>query len=304
MTKTDQNTELPKARRDYKDTMFRMLFSEKAELLSLYDAVRGSNYTNAEELEMVTLENAVYLSMKNDVAFVVDRSLNLYEHQSTYNPNMPLRNLFYVTKELSMMVDHNRLYLRSLVRIPAPRFIVFYNGKEEQPERKYLRLSDAFEYLEGEPGLELVVTVLNINPGKNKVLLDQCQTLKEYMIFVTRVREYTAKMSLNEAVECAVQECIDEGILREFLVKNRKEVIEMCIFEYNEERVIRAIRKDEFDLGKKEGRKEGIEQGRTQGEERVLLLNQKLLLDNRMEDLRRALEDEEYRRKLYAEYCI
>lgn len=287
-----ENTGLPEVRKDYKDTIFRRLFSEKEALLSLYNAVRGSHYTNVDELEVVTLENAVYMNVRNDVAFVMDYSLNLYEHQSTYNPNMPLRNLFYVSKELSMLVDANTLYRRSLVKIPAPKFIVFYNGVENQPEKKYLRLSDAFACSVDEPELELVVTVLNINPGKNEALLEQCRTLKEYMIYTGKVREYTTYMPLNEAVERAVQESINEGVLADFLEKNRKEAIEVSIFEYNEELVIQDIRRDEFRRGKEEG------------EERVTLLNKKLLEENRIADLKRAVEDGEYRKKLYQEYQI
>lgn len=135
MKKITEKSEV-QVRRDYKDTIFRKLFSRKEELLSLYNAVRGSEYTNIEELEIVTLDNAVYMNVRNDVAFLIDYSLNLYEHQSTYNPNMPLRNLFYVSKEFSKLVDGDTLYRSSLVRIPAPRFIVFYNGTENQPSRK------------------------------------------------------------------------------------------------------------------------------------------------------------------------
>lgn len=300
MEKKSRKTEAPMVRRDYKDTMFRMLFSEKEELLSLYNAVRGSDYTNVEELEIVTLENAVYMNMRNDVAFVIDYTLNLYEHQSTVNPNMPLRNLFYVSKELSMLVDANTLYWRSLVKIPAPGFIVFYNGKEEQPERKYLRLSDAFEYSGEEPELELVVTVLNINRGKNEALLEQCRTLKEYMIYTDKVREYAGYLPLEEAVERTVQECIEEGILADFLTRNRKEAIEVSIFEYDEERVMQEIRKDEFARGIEKGIEEGIEQG----ERRLLLLGKGLLADGRIADLEKAMEDEEYREKLYKEFGV
>lgn len=300
MENAKAQTMSPKVREDYKDTLFRRLFSEKEALLSLYNAVSGRHYTNAEELEIVTLENAVYMNMQNDLAFVIDYSLNLYEHQSTYNPNMPLRNLFYVAKELSMLVDSNTLYRKSLVKIPTPGFIVFYNGRENQPERKYLRLSDAFESAADDPDLELVVTVLNINEGKNVELLEQCKTLKEYMLYVGRIRKYAAEMPLEEAVEIAIQECILEGILADFLTKNRKEAVEVSIFEYNEELVIADIRKDEFRLGKEEGLEQGIEQG----EARFAILNKKLLADNRIADLEKVLDDTEYREELYQEYGI
>ncbi|MGN0291035.1 MAG: hypothetical protein ACI4C5_03810, partial [Lachnospiraceae bacterium] len=194
----------------------------------------------------------------------------------------------------------NTLYRKSLVKIPTPGFIVFYNGRENQPERKYLRLSDAFESAADDPDLELVVTVLNINEGKNVELLEQCRTLKEYMLYVGRIRKYAAEMPLEEAVEIAIQECIREGILADFLTKNRKEAVEVSIFEYNEELVIADIRKDEFRLGKEEGLEQGIEQG----EARFAILNKKLLADNRIADLERVLDDTEYREKLYQEYGI
>ncbi len=304
MKETKSTKELPGVRKDYKDTIFRRLFSEKESLLSLYNAVNGSDYENPEELEIVTLENAVYMNMRNDLAFVIDYSLHLYEHQSTYNPNMPLRNLFYVAKELSVLVDANSLYRRSLVKIPAPRFIVFYNGTENQPDQKYLRLSDAFQNSLEEPDLELVVTVLNINPGKNDELLDQCRPLREYMIYVEKIREYALHMLIEDAVERAVQECIREGILEEFLKRNREEAVEVSIFEYNEELVMQDVRKDEFSRGKKEGLEQGVQQGLEQGEDRVVALNKKLLAENRIIDLKRAMEDGGYRKKLYKEFGL
>lgn len=292
MNETKVTKELPGVREDYKDTIFRRLFSEKEALLSLYNAVNGSNYRDADELEIVTLDNAVYMNVRKDPAFVIDYSLNLYEHQSTYNPNMPLRNLFYVAKELSMLVDANTLYRRSLVKIPTPGFIVFYNGLENQPDKKYLRLSDAFESAVGEPDMELVVTVLNINPGKNEELLEQCRPLKEYMIYVGKIRKYMAYMSLENAVERTVEECIHEGVLKDFLLRNRKEAIEVSIFEYNEELVLQDIRKDEFARGKKEG------------EERIVLLNKRLLADDRIAELERAMENVDYRKELCRELGI
>ena len=239
--------------RNHKDRLFRMIFREKKELLSLYNAVNGTSYTNTEELEIVTLENAIYMNMKNDLAFIMDSYLNLYEHQSAYSPNMPLRDLFYIAKELQGQVNHRDLYRNTLIKIPTPRFLVFYNGSEEQAEKKYLRLSDAFQKSMDDPDLELVVTMLNINLGKNRKLLEQCQTLKEYAIYVKKVRTYAKSMKVEEAVDRAVTECINEGILQEFLLQNRKEAVEMSIFEYDEEAVFEIVRKDEYEKGHQEG---------------------------------------------------
>lgn len=131
--------------RNYKDTVFRMIFREKENLLSLYNALNGTTYDDAEELEITTLENAIYMNYKNDISFVFDFELLLYEHQSTYNPNMPLRDLFYVTNVLQNRIKEENPYSKSLIKIPAPRFAVFYNGADFKPEQQVLYLSDAFE---------------------------------------------------------------------------------------------------------------------------------------------------------------
>lgn len=252
------------ARRDYKDTIFRRLFQDRENLLSLYNAVNRTSYTDAEALTVVTLENAVYMNMKNDVAFLLDNRLSLYEHQSTWNPNMPLRDLFYVSRTYQGLVKDETLYSSKRLRLPAPHFLVFYNGTEEREESSVLKLSDSFEYVgiqKEEPNLELKVLVLNINQGKNKELLEVCKTLKEYMIFVDRIRLYTKTMELGAAAEKAVDECIHEGVLSDFLRKNRGEAIEMSIFEYDEERELKLIRRAEYEEGLKEGREEGREDG-------------------------------------------
>ena len=243
------------ANRKYKDTIFRMLFQDKENLLSLYNAMNHRAYTNADALEVVTLENAIYMGMKNDLAFIMDMNLYLYEHQSTYNPNIPLRDLFYIANEYQRLVVHKSLYSSTLQRIPAPKFVVFYNGSKELEDWSQLQLSSAYEYMEENPDLELRVTVLNVNEGHNKELMEQCQTLKEYSQYVARVRKYTssAELSLEEAVERAVDECVQEGILSEFLTKNRAEVISMSIFEYDKDEEEKKLRKAEYEAGMEAG---------------------------------------------------
>ena len=250
---------LPKPRRDYKDTLFRLLFRDRNRLLSLYNAVNGTSYNSPEDLTVVTLENAVYMNMKNDVAFLVDFQLNLYEHQSTWNPNMPLRNLFYVAKEYQTLTRDESLYAPQLVKIPTPNFVVFYNGDREIGDSCVLKISDSFEQPTEDPGLELKVKVLKIAPGKNKELLDTCQTLKEYMLFVERVRLHAKTMTVGAAVHRAVTECIREGILSDFLSQNRAEVIAVSIFEYDEERELALMRKAIASEARKEGNNEGRE---------------------------------------------
>lgn len=250
---------LPKPRRDYKDTLFRLLFRDRNRLLSLYNAVNGTSYNSPEDLTVVTLENAVYMNMKNDVAFLVDFHLNLYEHQSTWNPNMPLRNLFHVAKEYQTLTRDESLYAPQLVKIPTPNFVVFYNGDREIGDSCVLKISDSFEHPTEDPGLELKVKILKIAPGKNSELLDTCQTLKEYMLFVERVRLHAKTMTVGATVHRAVTECIREGILSDFLSQNRAEVIAVSIFEYDEERELALMRKAIASEARKEGNNEGRE---------------------------------------------
>lgn len=252
-------------KRNYKDSIFRMLYLDKKELLSLYNAVNGTHYTDVDGLEINTLQNAIYMNMKNDVSFLFNFQVNLYEHQSTVNPNIPLRDLLYVSKLLQNIVKDSDLYGTTLVKIPSPRFVVFYNGKEHQPERRVYKLSDAFSKKQDNPELELTVTVLNINAGNNAELLGNCKTLREYMQYTDRVRGYALQMPIEEAVELAVTECIKEDILAEFLKKNRAEAMEVSIFEYNEELHLANLRREGYEEGLADGLEKGISQGITQG---------------------------------------
>ena len=249
-----------KTKRPYKDTIFRMLYHDKENLLSLYNAVNGRNYTNVEDLQIVTLENAIYMGMKNDLAFIMDMNLYLYEHQSTYNPNIPLRNLFYIADEYQRLVVRKSLYSTVIQKIPTPRFIVFYNGTKKVDD----------ENPTDDPDLELKVTMLNVNDGHNLELMEHCRTLKEYAKYVARVRKYvTQNIPLEEAVTRAVDECIEEGILAEFLVKNKAEVIKVSIYEYDKEFEEKKLRKAEYEAGVEAGVESGIELG-----ERSLLKKQ------------------------------
>ena len=251
-----------RVKRNYKDSIFRMLYLDEKELLSLYNAVNGTNYTDAENLEINTLQNAIYMNMKNDVSFLFNFQVNLYEQQSTVNPNMPLRDLIYVSKLIQNMVRDCDLYGSTLVKIPAPRFVVFYNGSEKQLERKVYRLSDSFSKKQDKPEVELTVTVLNINAGNNAEILGNCKTLREYMQYIDRVRSYALQMPIEEAVEQAITECIKEDILADFLKKNRAEAFEMSIFEYNEELHLANLRREGYEEGLEHGMSQGITQGK------------------------------------------
>ncbi len=282
--------------RGQKDTVFRMLFRKKENLLSLYNALNKTTYTDVKNLEITTLENAIYMNYKNDISFVFDFRLMIYEHQSTVNPNMPLRDLIYVTKVLQGRIRNCNLYGSSLVRIPSPKFVVFYNGVDFQPEQQVLKLSDAFERKLELPELELIVWVYNINLGHNTELLEACHLLKEYAQYVEQVRIFAKELPFSEAVENAVTHCINHGILADFLAKNRAEAIAMSIFEYNEEKHLKSEREEWHKIGQKEGEE--------RGEERFSRLIQALFNDGRNEDIKRTFSDIEYRKRLYDEYHI
>ena len=277
------------ANRKYKDTMFRMIFKDKKELLSLYNAVNGSHHENEEDLQIVTLENAIYMNMKNDLAFLIDFHLYLYEHQSTYNPNIPLRNLLYVAREYQKLIDMRSLYSSSVIRIPAPKFIVFYNGAKNLPETMFLQLSDSYYTNEPDPQLELKVTMININSNNNQQILDKCPTLREYMLYVEHIRRYLSlpDMSLETAVEYAVSECIKNNILADFLRQNRSEAISMCIFEFGEREQL-LMKKEDINFGAEIGVK----------------LVDTLLKNGRSEDIPKVIEDPEYREELIREFNL
>ncbi|WP_330601300.1 RpnC/YadD family protein [Claveliimonas monacensis] len=247
----------PVPNRNYKSSIFTMLFSDKKELLGLYNAVSGKDYKDPGLLEVNTLENAIYMAIKNDLSFVIDSQLSLYEHQSTYSPNLPLRMLLYLADLYADMTKNENLYGKKKVKIPPPQFIIFYNGVERQPDRRILRLSDLYEVEEEEHKLELEAVMLNVNAGHNRELLQSCKTLAGYAEYTACIRKYAEEMDTEDAVECAIAECIQEGVLEEFLRKNRAEAKRMSIYEYDQARHIRQEREDAWEEGWSEGRDEG-----------------------------------------------
>ena len=239
--------------RTYKSTLFIMLFQDKHNLLELYNAVSGKHYTDPGILEINTLENAIYMTVKNDISFLIDGRLSLYEHQSTYNPNLPLRFLIYISKLYLRMTRNANLYGTKLIRIPPPEFLIFYNGKEELPEQTVLNLSDMYETKDPHAGLELSAVMLNISGKHNQKLKEACTTLKEYAIYTDKVRKYAEETELPDAVEQAIQECIAEGVLQDFLEKHRAEAKEMSIFEYDQEKHMRQEREEAWADGHSAG---------------------------------------------------
>ena len=237
--------------------------------LQLYNAMTGKHCTDPELLEINTLENAIYMTMKNDISFLIDGRLSLYEHQSTYNPNLPLRFLIYISKVYVGMTKDANLYGTKRVQLPTPEFIIFYNGEDEKPERAVLKLSDLYEIKEQEVKLELEAVMLNISGDNNTGLKEACKTLREYAVYTDKIRLYAKRMTLEDAVERAIDECIREGILEAFLRKHKAEAKEMSIFEYDQEKHMRQEREaaweDGHAAGVEEGRVAGVEEGLERG---------------------------------------
>ena len=267
----------------YKARLFVMIFEDKKKLLELYNAVSGKHYEDPELLEINTLENAIYMSMRNDLSFLIDARLSLYEHQSTYSPNLALRFLFYLSDILSGMTADANLYGTKKVQIPAPRFVVFYNGEEEQPDRQILKLSELYAVKEEVPKLEMEISMLNVNQGHNPELMEACHTLWEYAEYTGRVRKYAKDQPIAEAVERAITECIREGVLKEFLEKNRREAKNVSIYEYDQEKHIRQEREEAWEAGERKGEENKL----------MELIRKKLAKGKSVSEIAEALEEEE-----------
>lgn len=252
MNHTTEYLEFPKENREHKSTLFCKVFEDKKYLLELYNSVNQTNYQNVDDLEVNTLENVVYITMKNDLSFLIDCNMNLYEHQSTVNPNMPLRGLLYLAQLYNKYIaKHNlNLFSNSALKIPVPQYVVFYNGTKEQPDEQILLLSELFQkgkkrqYVDG--CLECQARMLNINHGRNKELLNKCRRLEEYAIFVAKVRQYaTEDIEKREiAITRAIDECIKEGILVDILKEQKAEVLELVLTTFNRELYEQGLKDD------------------------------------------------------------
>ena len=250
------------ANRKYKDSLFRLLFGReenKPNLLDLYNALNNSNYTNIDDLTINTIDDVIYMKMKNDVSFILDDQMVLLEHQSTYNPNMPLRGLLYFARLYEGMINISKnIYYPKLIKIPTPQYIVLYNGTDRKINgKKVLKLSDAFEMTDKTNGYEWTATMIDINYGKNQDLLLKCKKLGEYSYFVDCVRKYSAKMNFHKAIDEAVKECIEKGILANFLKKHIAEVRTVLLTEFNEEKDYKIIAEGFKELWIEEGEKKG-----------------------------------------------
>ena len=283
--------------REYKSDVISMMLQIPEYALDVYNAMNDSAYTDPDMIQIMRLENGISLSVRNDASFFISNYLNLYEHQSTYSPNAPLRFLIYLTNLLKTTIRKRDLYSRKRVQIATPHFAVFYNGTEKRPEKEVLKLSDAFINRTDTPEIELTVTVYNINPNNNTQLLEKSEVLRSYMIFVNRVREnleHQKKIAQNapeydeaayeEELEVAINEaidyCVKHHIMEEFFRENRNEVTKSMVLDYTWERREELIRAEEYEDGKREGleigRAEGEKRGRAEGERRGRIEGDKL----------------------------
>lgn len=285
--------------RQYKDRLFKLIFKEKEDLLQLYNAINNTKYSNVEDIEVNTLEDVVYMGMKNDVSFLIKDVLNLYEHQSTFSPNLPLRGLLYFARLYQKIVGNKQdLYSSKMIELPYPQFIVFYNGTKEEPEQQVLELNAAFPNGSDKENaaLQCSAVVLNINLGYNSDIMRRCKKLEEYALFIALIREYLeARCTIEDAVSKAMDECIDKGILENVLRNHREEVRSMILTEYDEQAHIKNEREIALEEGRAEGRAEG---------EKTLKLIKALLESGRTQDAMRATEDEECRKLLYKELGV
>lgn len=311
--------------RKYKDSLFRKIFSDRKDLLDLYNALNDTQYTDEEELTVTTLEDVIYVSIKNDVSFLLGGTMNLYEHQSSYNPNMPIRGLIYFARLYQNYIDECEINVFSpvLKHLPRPKFIVFYNGSKDEPDQKLLRLTDAFTETgeSGESCLECCATMLNINYGHNYELMEKCRRLEEYSAFVAEVRKALAEGgNQRQAVDDAIDTCIEKGVLRDILIKERAAIMNMVLSctEKQYERLVRKeleqqekrIKEQEDKMRQQQGKiEEQDSQMRRQQEtirdqERLLELNRILVREKKYNLLEQIQEDPALCEKLMVQYEI
>ena len=294
--------------RKHKDRLFRLIFADeknKANTLALYNTLNKSSYTNEDELEITTLEDAIYIKMKNDLSFVIADTMNLYEQQSTHNPNMPLRGFIYYGSLYAKYMQTHRLtpHVSTLVKIPTPNYIVFYTGISKRPALEKFRLSDAFQIPDDSGEFQWTATVINLKHEENKELLQQCRPLYDYTAFVSKIQNYQKSMSVSEAVNKAAEECIKEDILADFLKAHRAEVIEVYLSEVDED----ILRERLMEEGEQRGFQQGIQQGLSQGQQVNLQklkdkIQRKIAKGKSLEQIADELEElEEDIRPLYEE---
>ena len=294
---------MTQANKEYKDRLFNFLFGReerKEWTLNLYNAVRGSTYTNTDDVQINTIENVLYLSMHNDISFLIKGELNLYEQQSSYNPNMPLRMLQYTSMLYEKYISRSQLdkYSSHLIKLPVPKLVVFYIGETEMPDETILSLRDSFPD-NADPDIDVRVRMININPKHSAALLKACRPLSEYSWFIDRIRENRKAMSLHNAIDEAINSVPEDFLIRDLLLENRSEVSDMLETEFNEEEVLKIVALN----AEKRGEKRGEKKGKKLGEKQLTNLFKKLVPGS--EEYYQALDaTHEELEQLYIKYNI
>ena len=253
---------LSKENRKYKNSVFVDLFysdeTAKKNLLSLYNALHDTDLKDEGLIKKVKIEDILYKNFNNDISCQVGTGVFVFgEHQSTVNPNIPVRYAMYAGRAYEQVLDKSDRYRTQLVKIPTPEFYVFYNGKEDYPVQQELSLSDAFMAEPRNNSMELKVTVININTDKSHIILDKCSILREYSQFISIARNYTNE---KDPIKRAIEECIDKGILTEYLKRKGSEVRNMLVAEYSYEEDIKVKQEEAMQEGLSRGLSQGIEQ--------------------------------------------
>lgn len=235
-----------KPNREYKSTLFTSMLSEKKYALQVYNALNHSQYDNPDEITITTLENVVFINRYNDVSYLFNATLQLYEHQSTFNPNIPLRSFFYLANTYEKLVNenHSNLYGSKLIQIPTPKCVVFYNGEKEQPDRQVLKLSNSFANQSVEGDVEVNILMLNINAPHNQELLTECEVLYAYSLYNDKFREYnnSGTRTMTQAAIDALDYCLENNVMVDYFSRCRNEVVGMILEEYTTERVERDMK--------------------------------------------------------------
>ena len=256
----------------YKDSVFTYLFSDKKNLISLYNALENKNYPLNTKIEINTLKGVLFKKRQNDLSFTIEnRYIVLIEHQSTINDNMPLRLLIYISRLYERLTSGKAMYKERMIPLPTPEFIVLYNGVKKFPQEKVYRLSDAFIGKKKFPQLELIVRVVNVNYGENKEIMSRCEVLDEYSFFIDKVRKFIA---CGNSIECALKNaidyCISHNKLKNFLMKHSSEVRNMLYQEFNMEDAIEVAKEESFERGVEQGIEQGMERGMEQGRQEII----------------------------------
>lgn len=283
---------MKKHNRRYKDSVFVDLFSTdktaKTNFLALYNTLYHTNYQSTDILKNIRLKHVLYMSFANDVSYLVDdKIIVLAEHQSTVNPNMPIRFLEYVTRLYEGIQNPRDRYSRMQKKIPTPEFFVFYNGRKDIAPYQILKLSDAFITQAQSSNLELIVRLININYDKDNPVVNGCKPLKEYSLFVEAVRRHNA-VDKEHGFENAIKECIKNDILREYLQRKSREVMNMLLAEYDYDTDIAVQREESFDMGLVEGEARGSRQAKLETARLMKQANCEILFIEKMTGLSQA----------------